>query len=113
MSSNLALLLSMVFVVPFMLLGGDLFCLQAAYSSLDNVSITVGYLIAKNSRVDNEFISSLEDRYNITFENINPTSPSPGDVLDFTIYRMYRPLIISTDQIKIVAKRNTVIGYYG
>ena len=113
MSYNLGMIISMVFVVAFVLLGGDMYCLSSAYSALDNTSITVGYLIAKSGRVDNEYLSSLETKYKITFEDIDPQSPSPGDPVDFTIYRMYTPLVISTNQIKIVAKRSTVVGYYG
>ena len=113
MSYNLGMIISMVFVVAFVLLGGDMYCLSSAYSALDNTSITVGYLIAKSGRVDNEYLTNLESKYNITFENVNPSSPSPGEVVDFTIYRMYSPLVISTSQIKIVAKRSTVVGYYG
>ena len=113
MSYNLAFILSMFFVVPLVLLGGDMYSLQAQYSALDNVAITVGYLISKNQRVDSDFLSALETNYKVTFENISPASPLPGDVVDFTIYRLYRPLIVSTNQIKIVARRNTVIGYYG
>ena len=113
MSYNLGMILSMIFVVAFVLLGGDMFCLSSAYSSLDNASIAIGYLIAKSGRVDNEFLSSLENTYNITFENINPSSPMVGDVVDFTIYRMYSPLVISSNEMKLVAKRSTVIGYYG
>lgn len=113
MSYNLSMILSMFFVVPFVLLGGDLYSLQAQYSSIDNIAITIGYLIAKNERTDTEFLSMLEDRYKILFDSVTPTSPSPGEAVEFTIYRMYSPLIVSTNQIKIVAKRNTVMGYYG
>lgn len=113
MSYSLALIISSVFVVPFVLLGGDLVSLQAAYNQIDNIAITVGYLIAKNSRVDDEYISQLEENYKITFENITPKSPQPGETVEFTIYRMYSPLVISSNEIKVVAKRYTVIGYYG
>ena len=113
MSYNLGMIISMIFVVAFVLLGGDMYCLSSAYSALDNVSISVGYLISRSGRVDDEYISYLEDKYKITFEDINPKSPTPGEIVDFTIYRMYSPLVISTNEIKVVAKRNTIIGYYG
>ena len=113
MSYNLGMIISMVFVVAFILLGGDMYCISSAYSYLDSTSITVGYLIAKSGRVDDSFIEALEEKYKITFESINPSSPNPGEVVDYTIYRMYSPLVVSTNQIKLVAKRSTVIGYYG
>lgn len=113
MSYNLGIIISMIFVVAFVLLGGDMYCISSAYSSLDNTSIAIGYLISKTGRVDNEFIDQLENNYNITFESINPSSPQVGEVVDFTIYRFYSPLVLSDSQIKLVAKRYTVIGYYG
>lgn len=113
MSYNLGMIISMVFVVAFVLLGGDMFCLSSAYSSLDNTSIAIGYLIAKSGRTDQEYLSTLEEHYKVSFENISPSSPNVGDVVDFTIYKMYSPLVLSSNEMKLVAKRSTVIGYYG
>ena len=113
MSYKLGLILSMVFVVMFLLLGGDMMCLSAAYSYLDSNSISVGYLIAKTGRVDSEYLGYLEELYHLKFETISPESPTVGDVVEFTVYRMYDPLIISNSEIKLSASRTTVIGYYG
>lgn len=113
MSYKLGLILSMVFVVMFLLLGGDMMCLSAAYSYLDSNSISIGYLIAKSGRVDEEYISFLEETYNVNFETISPTSPSAGDVVEYTIYRYYHPLIMANHDVKLSASRTTVIGYYG
>jgi len=113
MSYKLGLILSMVFVVLFLLLGGDMMCLSAAYSYLDSHSISIGYLIAKSGRVDDEYISYLEDTYKVQFEKISPTNPSIGDVVEYTIYRYYHPLIMASHDVKLIASRTTVIGYYG
>lgn len=113
MSYKFGLILSMVFVVMFLLLGGDMMCLSAAYSYLDSHSISIGYLIAKSGRVDEDYISYLEDVYKIHFESISPTEPSIGDVVEYTIYRYYHPLIMASHDVKITASRTTVIGYYG
>lgn len=113
MSYKIGLILSMVFVVLFLLLGGDMLCLSAAYSVLDSNSISIGYLIAKSGRVDREYLSYLEGSFNVTFLSISPSNANSGDVVEFTIYRMYDPLIISTDEIRLTASRTTVIGYYG
>ena len=113
MSYKLGLILSMVFVVLFLLLGGDMMCLSAAYSYLDSHSISIGYLIAKSARVDQEYLTYLEDLYKVTFESISPTEPEIGDVVEYTIYRYYRPLIMSNHNVKLTASRTTVIGYYG
>lgn len=113
MSYKLGLMLSMVFVVLFLLLGGDMMCLSAAYSYLDSHSISIGYLIAKSGRVDQEYLNYLEETYNVNFETISPTEPSMGDVVKYTIYRYYHPLIMSNHDVKLTASRTTVIGYYG
>lgn len=113
MSYKLGLILSMVFVVMFLLLGGDMMCLSAAYSYLDSNSISIGYLIAKTSRVDEEYLSYLEDLYKVKFETVSPSNPSMGDVVQYTIYRLYHPLIMANHDVKLTASRTTVIGYYG
>lgn len=113
MSSNLGMIISMFFVVAFLLLGGDMTCLSAAYNELDSISITIGYIIAKNARVDQEFITVIEDRYDVNFMNIAPQNPAMGDVVEYVIYRDYNPLILSKDPIRLCASRTTVIGYYG
>lgn len=113
MSYNMSMILSMVFVVAFILLGGDMLCINSAYGALDSASTAISYLIAKSGRADNEFLSSLEENYKVTFENITPSSPQLGDVVAFTIYRMYRPLVLSTKDVKLVATRTTVVGYFG
>lgn len=113
MSSKLGTILSMIFVIAFLLLGADMMCMSAAYSQLDSTSITIGYLIAKNGKVNKKFIEQLEETYNIKFETISPSSPSSGDVVDFVIYQNYDPLILSKDPITLKASRSTIIGYYG
>ena len=113
MSYKICLILSMIFVVAFLLLGGDMMCLSAAYSHLDSNSISIGYLIAKTGRVDPEYIQILEKTYNVHFESVHPAVPNMGDVVEFTIYRMYDPLILSKNEIRLTASRSTVIGYYG
>ncbi len=113
MSYKMGLILSMVFVVSFLLLGADMMCLSAAYSYLDSHSISIGYLIAKSGRVDSDYISYLEEAYKVRFESISPTDPAIGDVVEYTIYRYYHPLIMANHDVKLTASRTTVIGYYG
>jgi len=113
MSYNLGLILSSIFVVIFLLLGGDMMCLSSAYSQLDSNSISIGYLIAKSGRIDTEYLTYLEDLYKVTFDSISPTNAHQGDVVTFVIYKMYDPLIIAKTEMKLTASRTTVIGYYG
>ena len=107
------MILSMIFVIAFLLLGADMMCMSAAYSQLDSTSITIGYLIAKNGSTSKKFIKELEEKYNVKFETISPSSPSSGDVVDFVIYQNYNPLILSNGPITLKASRSTIIGYYG
>ena len=113
MSYNLGMIMSMILVIAFFLLGGDMIALSYAYSNLDSSAITIGYLIAKEGRVNDDFISRLEETYHVTFANISPANPAVGDVVDFVIYRYYDPLIMATEPIKLEASRSTVVGYYG
>ena len=113
MSSNIGTILSMLLVAAFILLGGDMLCLSSAYSSLDNTSNTISYLISKNKRTDVEYLASLEAKYNVTFSEISSNNPAYGEVVDFTIYKNYHPLILSSHEIQLTVSRTTVIGYYG
>ena len=113
MSSKIGLIFSMVFMIAFLLLGGDMLCLSATYSMLDSNSISIGYLIAKTGRTDTEYINYLEESFKVQFLSITPENPNNGDVVKFTIYKMFDPLLISTTPIRLTASRTTVIGYYG
>ena len=113
MSSNLGFVLSMIIVAFTLFLGGDMVCLSTAYSALDNVSNTIGYRIAKDARCDSTYLRTLENQYNITFSYISSYGPSIGQVVDFTIYRMYNPLVMSKNDIKMSVSKSTVVGYYG
>lgn len=100
-------------MIAFLLLGGDMLCLSATYSALDSNSISIGYLIAKTGRTDTEYLAYLEQSFDVKFLSISPESPNSGDVVKFTIYKMFDPMFISTSSIKLTASRTTVIGYYG
>ena len=113
MSYKFGMILSMIMVVAFFLLAGDMISMSAAYSALDSTSISIGYLIAKTGRVDQEYITYLEDSYEVNFKSISNLNPSIGDVIEFVIYREYQSLIMSKNPISLEASRTTVIGYYG
>ena len=113
MSSKIGIIVSSLLLSVFLLLGGDMLCLSSVYSKLDSNSITIGYLIAKSGRVDTEYLTYLEESFNVTFLSITPDTPRSGDVVEFTIYKIYSPLIISSQSIRLTASRSTVIGYYG
>ena len=113
MSSKLGVVLSMIFVIMFFLLAGDMICLSYIYASLDSKSITISYIISKSGRVDDEFLDVIEERYNVSFLTISPSNPSTGEIVDFVIYQNYQPLIIAKNEIVVKASRQAILGYYG
>ena len=65
------------------------------------------------ARTDTEYLTYLEESFKVQFLSISPESPTNGDVVKFTIYKMFDPMLISTSPIRLTASRTTVIGYYG
>lgn len=113
MSYKLGLILSMTFVLAFLFLGVDAIGIGNAYNTLDSISISIGYQIAKTARVDTPYLTSLEERYDVKFVQVSPAAPALGDVVDFVISCEYNPFVISKSVITIKASRTTVLGYYG
>ena len=113
MSSKIGAILSFIFVALFFFLSVDVICLQFSYSDLDSKGITIGYYIAKECRVDANFINYLNSRYNVKISNISESDIYYGDVVEFNVSSSYTPLIISNKPIDLTIKRSTVIGYYG
>ena len=113
MSSKLGVILSMVFVVLFFLFGTDLLCLQQHYSELDSKGVMVAYHIAKNSRIDSDFVASLSNRYKVEILLDPNQSVNYGDVVKFVVKANFNPLIISNSEMVVAVSREAVIGYYG
>ena len=113
MSSKLGLILSFIFVSLFFLLGIDLLTLQFALTDLDTKSINISYLISKKATLNEELITYIEETYNVDFECHNNETPIYGDVIDYTISSIYKPIIISKEEMKLTIKRYVIIGYYG
>ena len=88
-------------------------CLSSAYSDLDSTAISIGYIIAKRATTNPLLLQYLEEQYNVTFQSINPKNPQIGETVEFVIYRYYDPLILTSGDFKITARRTTVLGYYG
>ena len=96
----------------FFLFAGDLICLQFLYSELDAKSTTISYLISAHGGLDETFIDSLENKYQIDFVTADNYSPLFGDEVTYVIATEYKPLIMSNKKMTISVKRTTVIGYY-
>ena len=73
----------------------------------------IAYHIAKNSRIDGDFVSSLSSRYKVEI-SLDPTqSVNYGDVVKFVVKDKFNPLIISNSEMVVAVSREAVIGYYG
>lgn len=112
MSYKVSFILSMIFVVFFILFAGDVICLQYVYSDLDAKSVTISYLISEHGGLDEDFINSIETKYNVDFVYSDNYSPLFGDEVTYVIARTYKPLVMSKDDMTVSISRTTVIGYY-
>jgi len=113
MSSKLGTLLSLIFIAFFVLLSADLMTIQYLYSDLDAKSTSIAYIIAKNGRVTDNLIETIEDRYGVEFSCLSHCNSSPGDIVDFSISKSYQPVFVSKNAMTITVKRQAIIGYYG
>ena len=112
MSYKISFILSMVFVCMFFLFSGDMISLQFIYSDLDAKSVTISYLIADHGMLDENFITYIENKYDVDFVYADNYAPLFGDEVTYVIAKEYKPLIMSKDIMTISIKRTTVIGYF-
>lgn len=112
MSYKTGLILSLVFVIMFFVFAVDLISLQSIYTDLDSKAVAIGYLISQKGSIEQSFIDSLEEEFNVTFTCEENCTPRFKDVVKYKLAIEYNPLIISKEQMIIEIHRSTVIGYY-
>lgn len=112
MSYKISFILSMVFVTMFFLFSGDMISLQFIYSDLDAKSVTISYLISEHGSLDQSFIESIENKYNVDFVSADNYTPLFGDEVTYVIAKTYKPLMMSKETMTVSVQRTTVIGYY-
>lgn len=112
MSYKISFILSMVFVAMFFLFSGDMISLQFLYSDLDAKSVTISYLISDHGMLDGDFISYIENKYNVDFVSADNYYPLFGDEVTYVLATDYKPLIMSKENMRVSIQRTTVIGYY-
>lgn len=113
MSYKIGLILSMVFVALFFLFGADLISLQSAFSMLDAKANNISYIISRSGEIDEEFISYIENTFNVNFECEINHAPAFGEKIVYQISTSYSPLVISQEEMIIAIKRMTIVGFYG
>ena len=112
MSSKFGLLLSLLFFTLFFALSMDVISIQYLYAELDNKSSSIGYELSLRPSLEDKYIKDLEEKYEVSIVNVSNRNPSFGDVIEYSVSRSYKPLIISQEEMPIVIKRTTVMGYY-
>lgn len=113
MSYKISLLLSSIFIVLFFAFGIDLLSIQFVYTDLDSKSGAISYLISKHGLIDDAFVNSIEEKYNVEFTCIDNCAPAFGDVVTYTLSESINTLVTSKEPLNIVIKRTAVIGYFG
>ena len=110
MASKMSMILSFIFVCLLIALAGDIIGVQLAYTELDDVSMSCGYIISKEGNVDKAI--ALASSKNMEFISETSGAPMFGETYYFTLTRKYKALVMSKDEMILVINRSTVVGYY-
>lgn len=122
MSSNIGLIISLLFVAIAFLFGADLITIQAAYTSLQNTANDIAYDIMQAGYFDGYVLNNIELTYGLNSSGITLTSNVDtengesvngyGDTVVISLSRDISLFIISSD-FTISVTRSAVLGYYG
>ncbi len=111
MAYKLGLMLSIVFVMSVMLLGGDIIGISSIHSSLDALALVVARSIGKEGKVSSSTYQLVKSHgAKILYDTLK--TPAVGEKLTFTLYKNYQTFVISKDPLKITVKRTVIVGYY-
>lgn len=111
MAYKLGLMLSIVFVMSVMLLGGDIIGISSVHSSLDALSLVVARAIGKEGKVSSatfQLVRSYDAK--IRFDSLK--TPAVGEKLSFTLSQYYQTFVISKERLEITVRRTVIVGYY-
>ncbi len=118
MSSNVGLILSLLFVALVFLFGADLITIQVAYTSLENIANDIAFDIMWNVSYTSEYrenlAASLYDD-GITYTEIDSCHTDVcayGETVSFNLSRTIDLFLFSNDM-TISVSRSAVLGYYG
>ena len=111
MAYKLGLMLSMVFLMAVMLLGGDIIAVSSIHSSLDARALVVSRNIGKEGCVsENTLFLVQEHQATLEYEELH--FPAVGDNLTFLLYKDYESFVLSKNPLRISVKRTAIVGYY-
>ena len=111
MAYKLGMLLSMVFVMSVMLLGGDMVCISSIYASLDAISLSVSRAISKEGTISQNTLNLVASHDAYLVKEGNQT-PAMGETVTYFLCRDYTPLILSKEEMTISIRRSAIVGYY-
>lgn len=111
MAYKTSFILSLIFVIQLLLIIGDVFTIQVLHARLDALALTAGYWISQRGAITEDLLSFLDDR-GATFTCVSHCQPTFGQTVEFTLSRMYDPLIISDSAMMLVVTHYSVVGYY-
>ena len=111
MAYNVGLLLSAVYMMATLLLGGDVYCLIAVRNNLDAIALTVSYRISMEGRVSDSILQFVENE-GACFEDLTHYVPPVGGTYVFEIYKEYTPIVISKQAMRVAVRRSTIVGFY-
>lgn len=114
MSSNIAFLLSLTFVVSMMAYAGDLCRMQTMYAQLDSLSLSAGKLITRKWSIDQDVINLVEsENAHIVSLNDSGYTPGEGDAFSFRVWKNYQAMSFDKELKTISINRSVVLGYRG
>jgi hypothetical protein len=90
----------------------DVISIQYIYSDLDAVSLTVGYLIAKEAYVSQRTLAFIQEVSPGTRIEYNNSYMMFGETFQYKLCKDYKPAIIGTESVTISVSRSAVIGYF-
>ncbi len=111
MAYKLGLMLSMVFLISVMLLGGDIIAVSSIHSSLDALSLVISRNIGKDGYVSS-LSESLAKEHGAVLVYESGRVPAVGESLTFLLQKEYATMVLSKDPLVISVKRTAIVGYY-
>ena len=111
MAYKLGLMLSIVFIMSVMLLGGDIIGISSVHSSLDALSLMVARAIGKEGRVSGSTYQLVRS-YGAMIQYDDLKTPAVGEKFTFTLSQFYETFVLSRERLEITVKRTVIVGYY-
>ncbi|MCH5179885.1 MAG: hypothetical protein J1F32_01560 [Erysipelotrichales bacterium] len=111
MASNLAHILALFLIIPFILFSTDLIGIQETYTELENVATQVSFKIQKIGYISDDLINEIYQTFHAYLESETNSKQSFGDLIEFNIYKYYVGNFINDGKTLIRIKRTVLIGY--